>query len=277
MTETHFAQGSKARTISRAWKISFRASRIVGRFTWAILRRTRRSHWYGGFFQDDWRIKPRVTLNLGLRYEYYTSPVERNNYLGNFNPNVNPATTPAVEQFGPGAPLASEYKAGWGNLSPRLGVAWDVRGNGKTVIRAGGSILTAAQALGLFIDDAPFGANFPSIGVNNSGTAVNAHTPANVSFGPCTTIVSPAPCNWTLAGPVFPTAGSLRRQWRHTIRGYVRARQYWRHTLRYRWGRPQLPRASRSRVESGYPAGHHQQLDVGRGLRWQPRLLEKRT
>ena len=29
-----------------------------------------RSHWYGGFFQDDWRVKSRVTLNLGLRYEY---------------------------------------------------------------------------------------------------------------------------------------------------------------------------------------------------------------
>lgn len=169
-----------------------------------------RSHWFGGFFQDDWRIKPRLTLNLGLRYEYYATPHERNNYMGNFNPNVNPLTTPAVEQFGPGEPLPTEYNAGLGTLSPRFGLAWDVQGNGKTVVRAGASILTAAQALGLFIDDTPFGANFPSIGVDNSNTAVNAHSPANFAFGPCKTDTTPAPsCNWTLAGPTFPTAGTL--------------------------------------------------------------------
>ena len=91
---------------------------------------------------------PHVTLNLGLRYDYYASPTERNNYLGNFNPNVNPATTPAVEQFGPGAPLASEYNAGWGHVSPRLGVAWDVRGDGKTVVRAGAASMSFAQSWG---------------------------------------------------------------------------------------------------------------------------------
>ncbi len=57
-----------------------------------------RSHWYAGFFQDDWRIKPRVTLNLGVRYELEGPMTERNNYLGNFNPSVNPATTPAIQQ-----------------------------------------------------------------------------------------------------------------------------------------------------------------------------------
>ncbi len=76
-------------------------------------------------------------MNLGLRYEIYTPVKERFNYIGNFDPNVNPATTPAIEQVGPGEPLASLYKTGLGYLEPRLGVAWDVRGNGKTVVRAG--------------------------------------------------------------------------------------------------------------------------------------------
>ena len=53
-----------------------------------------RAHLFAGFVQDDWRIKPRLTLNLGLRYEFFTPPVERYNDLGNFNPNVNPLTTP---------------------------------------------------------------------------------------------------------------------------------------------------------------------------------------
>lgn len=167
-----------------------------------------RMHWYGGFIQDDWRIKPRVTLNLGLRYEYYASPVERNNYLGNFNPNAT-GNTPAVQQFGPGAPLPSEFNPQWGTLSPRVGVAWDVRGNGKTVVRASGSMSTTATILDAFIQSVPFGANFPSIGVDNSSTALNAHSPARFTLGACATSFCAGQWNWNLTGvPVFPTAGT---------------------------------------------------------------------
>jgi len=161
-----------------------------------------RSHWYGVFAQDDWRLTSRVTLNLGMRYEYYTPPTERHNYIGNFDPNVNPATTPAVLQFGPGAPLKSEYKATWNNISPRLGVAWDVRGDGKTVVRAGASVLTDATVLGPFIDITPFGENFPSIGVNNSGTAANANAPLTLNL-------TAAQLNWNTTGPtIFPSSTS---------------------------------------------------------------------
>ena len=54
---------------------------------------------YGGyalFMQDDWRIKPRLTLNLGLRYEINTVPKERNNLQGNFDPNA----PTGIEQVG---------------------------------------------------------------------------------------------------------------------------------------------------------------------------------
>ena len=107
-----------------------------------------RAHWFGVFAQDDWRLTPRVTMNLGLRYEYVTPPTERHNYLGNFDPNVNPPTTPAVQQVGPGTSYGPEYNAGWGLLSPRLGMAWDIFGTGKTVLRAGASLMTDASCWG---------------------------------------------------------------------------------------------------------------------------------
>jgi outer membrane receptor protein involved in Fe transport len=44
---------------------------------------------YAGFVQDDWRIKPRLMLNLGLRYEYAAPIREVNNLLGNFDPNMD--------------------------------------------------------------------------------------------------------------------------------------------------------------------------------------------
>jgi hypothetical protein len=161
-----------------------------------------RAHWFGVFAQDDWRLTPKVTVNLGLRYEYVTPPTERHNYLGNFDPNVNPLTTSAVQQVGPGTLYGSEYNAGWGLLSPRLGIAWDLFGNGKTVLRAGGSLMTDASVLGAFIDITPFGANFPSIGVNNSGTAPNANTPLTGNF-------TAAQLNWNTTGAtIFPSTFS---------------------------------------------------------------------
>ena len=165
-----------------------------------------RSNWYAGFAQDDWRIKSRVTLNLGLRYEIYTPVKERFNYIGNFNPNVNPATTPAIEQVGPGEPLTSLYKMGLGYLEPRFGAAWDVRGNGRTVVRAAASMFVDGASLSTQYPTNPFGANFPSIGVNNSGSDVNAHTFSN--FNLTGSQISP---NWNTAanlGPntfIFPT------------------------------------------------------------------------
>jgi hypothetical protein len=162
-----------------------------------------RGHWFAGFFQDDWRLTQRVTLNMGLRYEYYASPTERSNYLGNFNPNVNLAIAPAIQQVGPGLPLSRLYNSNYDNLSPRLGLAWDVRGNGKTVVRAGASLLTDFPELMNLIQLNPFGANFVSPGtglvVNNSGTVANAHSPATLT----PTAAQMAP-NWNTTGPIFP-------------------------------------------------------------------------
>jgi hypothetical protein len=98
---------------------------------------------FAGFFQDDWRISKRVTLNLGLRYELQGVPSEANNRLGNFEPSVG------LEQVGKN--IGSLYKKDPTNFAPRVGVAWDVTGNGTTVVRAGASIVYDLLSMSTFL------------------------------------------------------------------------------------------------------------------------------
>ena len=86
---------------------------------------------YALFVQDDWHIKPRITVNLGLRYEINTVPVERDGLQGAFSA----AAANGVYQTN--SPYAGDHN----NLGPRLGVAWDMFGNGKTVLRAGAGMM----------------------------------------------------------------------------------------------------------------------------------------
>jgi Carboxypeptidase regulatory-like domain/TonB dependent receptor len=160
-----------------------------------------RQHYYSGFAQDDWRLTSRLTLNLGLRYEFKGTPYEVNNYFGGFNPNVNPATTPAVQAVGPGAPIPQYYKNNWDEFSPRFGMAWDVRGDGKTVVRASASLMRDYSPLNTLIKNAPFGANYPDLGINTSGTVQNLKTVNSYSL-------QANQINWTQTGPVFPAAVS---------------------------------------------------------------------
>jgi hypothetical protein len=102
------------------------------------------SQWlYAGYAQDDWRITPRITLNLGLRYEYQAVPTEANNLLGNWEPSVG------FEQVGKN--ISSIYNPDHRNFSPRFGVAWDVTGKGTTIVRAGGSIVYSLLSMSTFL------------------------------------------------------------------------------------------------------------------------------
>ena len=82
---------------------------------------------YGGFVQDDFRVNRRLTLNLGLRYDYVTVPEERDNRLFNLS----------RQGTGPLLPRDSIYAADRNNFAPRLGFAYTADQSAKTVVRGG--------------------------------------------------------------------------------------------------------------------------------------------
>jgi hypothetical protein len=92
--------------------------------------------WENGFFgQDDVRVNRKLTLNIGVRYDLFTWPKEASNHMSNFNP----ATGELVEA---GTAAAAGYNDSLidtpkHNIGPRIGFAYDLLGDGKTVIRGG--------------------------------------------------------------------------------------------------------------------------------------------
>lgn len=97
---------------------------------------------WGLFAQDDFRVTPNVTVNLGLRYDLDTPRHEFHQQQNGFNPTItNPVSnTPGVVTFA-GRDGASTYANNWAthNFGPRVGVAWKPRD--QWVVRAGGGLL----------------------------------------------------------------------------------------------------------------------------------------
>jgi hypothetical protein len=162
---------------------------------------------YAGFFQDDWRIKPRWMLNLGLRYEYSQPIREVNNLLGNFEPN---SQFGIVQQGQPGVG-PTLWKPNRKNFSPRVGFAWDVTGKGTTVVRGGSSVIYTTFFARAFMDNGPPNNSLGNIAEDPSGASCNpgeGACPASGNFGGTINLAQatflPPALNWK--GVVFPQA-----------------------------------------------------------------------
>ncbi len=124
---------------------------------------------FSGFFQDDWKVTPKLTLNLGLRYDYATWPYEGADRLTNLDPLTGLRFTPANSAVG-----RSLVKPDKNNFAPRLGVAYQL--TSQTVVRAGyGRFYMLFERAG---SEDQLGLNLPYL-VNNVVSAGPNNTTAN--------------------------------------------------------------------------------------------------
>ena len=185
-----------------------------------------RAHDLSAFVQDDWKVTPRLTLNLGLRYDYLSPSTDKRDRLGNFDPSRLDANTlanagpglangfilPAGANFGaikgtPGVSNSTFTIANNLNFAPRVGFAWDPAGDGKTAVRGGYGIYyvrISNQTLLQLLTAAPF---FQLSAVVNPGTT-NENPFPNL----------PVPSQFPIF-PSFPTYTGLNSSGRPTFTG----------------------------------------------------------
>ena len=109
-------------------------SSFVGGVPGKLTERGIRQSLFGGYVQDDWRIRPNLTLNLGLRYETVTVPIEVQNKLATL-----PTFTSSLPHLG--SPYFNNPTKR--NFEPRVGFSWDPFRNGKTAVRGAFGIFDA--------------------------------------------------------------------------------------------------------------------------------------
>lgn len=126
---------------------------------------------FGFYFQDGYRLTPRLTLNYGLRWDYFGVVREKKNLLSNIT-SISPAagtgtfTLTQVGQLG----LSSLYNPDKKDFAPRVSLAWDMTGKGKAVIRAGYGVFFDAFSQDMALGHLPYAPFFdPGPAYNNIG------------------------------------------------------------------------------------------------------------
>src|SRR6267142_5148378 len=189
----------------------------------APVRKTDNGGYISAFAQDDFRIHPRVTLNLGVRYDVqfpYTDPQDRKlAFVPGQQSVVNPTAPVGLLFPGDAGVSRGIVHTDFNNIAPRLGVAWDPRGDGRLAVRA---------AFGMFYgsitgnewyttaDNQPFTVrqSFPTV-----FTLSDPYRNLPGGVGPFPFIYSPTAPRFTLLAQVF--GPSLDFEWPVTYQANV--------------------------------------------------------
>jgi outer membrane receptor protein involved in Fe transport len=173
---------------------------------------THLSTWHTAFFaQDNYRITPRFTANLGLRWDIDTLPVDSHNRTESFVPGQQSTVAP-------GAPVGVLFPGDkgigrgivstpWGHISPRVGFAWDPFGDGKTSVRAAAGIFYGSISGNEWNQP---GNNMPFAIRNTFGSETSLTNIYNVGFPSTAAGGGIFPYTYTPANPKFFPSLSLK-------------------------------------------------------------------
>jgi hypothetical protein len=146
----------------------------------------------GAFWQDSWRVSPKLTLNYGVRYDVEIPP--------SFKAPQGLALA-AYNLLG----LQKGIQTDKNNIQPRLGLAWDPKGDGKTVVRASYGMFYDHPLLGLyFLGDASDGSSSGQLAFAGTSACTGAGQPGNLN---AITIFQGLPIN--IASSANPCAATL--------------------------------------------------------------------
>jgi hypothetical protein len=204
----NFLRGNSGAACGEACTYSESDIDVVNRF---------RSRRYELYVQDTWRLHPEVTLDLGLRYAFYPPFTDADDKLFTFSPEAydrNQAPTFAdpdanflvvgtgnpfngIRVAGKDSPFGrAVYAADTNNLQPRIGAAWDPRGAGRLVVRAGYGMYFDQTPVGLFTQNVQEAGAFPFLDpLSTQVTNYNASllSPAGGSLQPPFAVLTPQP------------------------------------------------------------------------------------
>jgi len=159
------------------------------------------------YLQDDWKVSQKLTLNLGLRWEFVTNPVDQHNQLNtitNFDTAAPPNLFTHVQH-----PMATNPS--WKNFDPRFGFAYDAFADHKTSIRGGFGMFRhvilppdyspgfwASPPWALTVLPGSLGALFPNLPNNGAAGGLNVGKPSSSPAWDYNTAVTPYVMQWNL-------------------------------------------------------------------------------